>query len=83
MQVSLKLFGALRQYLPAGSSYNSCALDVDADAKLAEILQRLHIPAQKSYLVIINDEKVHAEDYASVKVHPDDDIVLLPPIKGG
>ncbi len=33
--------------------------------------------------MIINDEKVSREDYANITIQPDDDVVLLPPIKGG
>jgi len=43
----------------------------------------LPIPAEKKYIVIINDEKVSREDYADITINSDDAIVLLPPIKGG
>ena len=83
MQVSVKLFGALRQYLPAGSSFNSCQLTVATDTMLEDVLGQLPIPEQKTYLVIVNDEKVNRQDYASTQVSENDEIVLLPPIKGG
>ncbi len=83
MQVSVKLFGGLRQFLPAGSSFNSCQLTISVDSMLEEVLAMLPIPASKAYLVIINDEKINREDYASTQVQENDEIVLLPPIKGG
>jgi sulfur carrier protein ThiS len=83
MQISVKLFGALRQYLPAGSSYNSCQLTIATNAMLEDVLGQLAIPDQKAYLVIINDEKINRQDYASTQVSENDEIVLLPPIKGG
>jgi len=83
MQVTVKLFGALRQYLPAGSSFNSCQLTTTANPMLEDVLGMLTIPEHKAYLVIINDEKINREDYASIQVQENDEIVLLPPIKGG
>jgi sulfur carrier protein ThiS len=32
---------------------------------------------------IINDQKVSREDYADIAINGDDEVVLLPPIKGG
>ena len=43
----------------------------------------LLIPDNKAYLVILNDEKINHQDYASTQVKENDEVVLLPPIKGG
>lgn len=83
MQVSVKLFGALREYLPVGSSYNSCQLTIASNTMLGDVLGQFPIPEQKAYLVIINDEKINREEYASTQISENDEIVLLPPIKGG
>lgn len=83
MDISVTLFGGLRHFLPAGSSFNKCSLPLDAGERLDALLAKLSIPADKAYIVIINDEKVAREDYAKITVEPDDEIVLLPPIKGG
>jgi len=83
MQVTVKLFGALRQFLPAGSGFNSCQLTTTANSMLEDVLGMLTIPEHKAYLVIVNDEKINRVDYASIQVRENDEIVLLPPIKGG
>ena len=83
MQVSVKLFGALRQYLPAGSSYNACKLTVTEGATIADVLKLLPIPQGKAYLVLFNDTKIESDSYADTNVSATDEIVLLPPIKGG
>ena len=83
MQVTIKLFGALRQYLPAGSGFNSCQVTTTANSMLEEVLGMIPIPEHKAYLVIVNDEKINREDYTSTPVQESDEIVLLPPIKGG
>lgn len=83
MDISVTLFGGLRHFLPAGSSFNKCSLPLAPGERLDALLARLPIPAEKAYIVIINDEKVSREDYPSITIQPDDDVVLLPPIKGG
>ena len=83
MDISVTLFGGLRHFLPAGSSFNKCTIKLGEDNRLEALLQQLPIPADKKYIVIINDEKVSREAYADITVHSDDKIVLLPPIKGG
>jgi hypothetical protein len=42
----------------------------------------LPIPAERKYLVIINDEKVSREDFAYITISSNDVGALLPPIKG-
>ncbi len=79
----MTLFGGLRHFLPAGSSFNKCNISVDEGSRLDALLQQLPIPPQKPYIVIVNDEKVPREDYADITIQSADKIVLLPPIKGG
>ncbi|MCP4471362.1 MAG: MoaD/ThiS family protein [Gammaproteobacteria bacterium] len=83
MDISVTLFGGLRHFLPAGSSFNKCNISVDEGSRLDTLLQQLPIPPEKPYIVIINDEKVSREDYADITIQSVDEIVLLPPIKGG
>ncbi len=83
MQVNIKLFGALRQYLPAGSGFNSCQLTTTELPLLNEVLAMLPIPDGKAFLVILNDEKINQQEYASTQLNENDEVVLLPPIKGG
>jgi sulfur carrier protein ThiS len=83
MDVSVTLFGGLRHFLPAGSSFNKCTLQLDEDNRLEALLKLLPIPADKKFIVIINDAKVSREDYTDIVIKADDEITLLPPIKGG
>jgi len=83
MQVSVKLFGALRQYLPAGSGFNNCTLTVPEQATLSDVIVQLPIPMDKKYLVIINDERLDEKTLAETTISESDQIVLIPPIKGG
>lgn len=83
MDIDVTLFGGLRQYLPPGSAFNRCRLRVDDGASLKTVLEQVPIPADRPYLVILNDEKIDPADYEAVRIGTDDNVVLLPPIKGG
>jgi len=83
MEVSVTLFGGLRHYLPAGSSFNKCRIEVDEGSSLESLLVRVPVPSDKPYMVIVNDEKVPSDRYADITVQSEDEVVLLPPIKGG
>jgi sulfur carrier protein ThiS len=83
MDISVTLFGGLRHFLPAGSSFNKCKISVDKGASLDALLRQIPIPEAKPYIVILNDEKVASEQYQAIEIQASDEIVLLPPIKGG
>ena len=83
MDIEVTLFGGLRHYLPAGSSFNKCKLSIDDGSNLESLLKQIPIPADKPYLVMFNDTKLNPEQYAHTSISAGDDIVLLPPIKGG
>jgi sulfur carrier protein ThiS len=83
MDISVTLFGGLRHYLPAGSSFNKCMIDVDEGSSLAALLQKIPVPSDKPYMVILNDEKVASDQFDEITIQGDDEVVLLPPIKGG
>lgn len=83
MDISVTLFGGLRQFLPAGSSFNKCKIGIDRGASLESLLEQIPIPETKPYIVILNDERVARESYAEITIEADDEVVLLPPIKGG
>jgi sulfur carrier protein ThiS len=83
MDISVTLFGGLRHFLPAGSSFNKCQIGVADGASLETLLQQIPIPDNKPFIVILNDEKVSRENYTEITIQEKDEVVLLPPIKGG
>ena len=50
---------------------------------LADVLSQLPIPEEKAYIALLNDVKLDKHLYAETTVLAADEIVLLPPIKGG
>ena len=83
MDISVKLFGGLRHYLPAGSGFNSCVVQVDDGVTLDAFLDKVPVPRDKPYMVLLNDTKISEEQFQDTLIGDGDDVVLLPPIKGG
>ncbi|MCP4387181.1 MAG: MoaD/ThiS family protein [Gammaproteobacteria bacterium] len=83
MDISVTLFGGLRQYLPAGSSFNKCKIDLDDGSSLEALLNKIPLPSGKPYMVLVNDVKVANDQFGEITIQGGDEVVLLPPIKGG
>jgi sulfur carrier protein ThiS len=69
--------------MPQDKRFKSCNVSITDNDTLEDALALLPIPAETNYMVIINDEKIRQENFGSVKINASDEIVLLPPIKGG
>ncbi len=87
MKLTIHLFGSLRLYLPTGSDFNSCEIEFletqNPVVTLEQILDRLKIPDQNEFIVIVNDQKIAQDDFSNTTLQENDEVVLLPSIKGG
>ncbi len=83
MQITLKLFGSLRQYLPPGSRFDGYEINLPPGTSVDELLNQVPIPPTKPYLVILNDDKIDELNFKTIQIRENDEVVLLPPIKGG
>ena len=79
MDIEVKLFATLRDYLPKGSSRFSCKMEVDGLTRVQDILKRLKIPEEIPKIILING--VHGKKEQPLK---DGDVVsIFPPVAGG
>jgi len=79
MQITVKLHGTLRKYLPAGSNGNVIAVDVPDDATVADVVDRLNIRRDHARLFVSGDE--HLESTALLR--DGQELNLFPPLAGG
>ncbi len=79
MEIEVKLFATLRDYLPKGSGRFSCKMDVDAPTRVQDILLRLKIPEQIPKIILING--VHGKKEQILK--EGDVVSIFPPVAGG
>ena len=79
MQITAKLHGTLRKYLPAGSAFNATAVEVPDGATVAEVVGRLGIPTGHAKMIVSDNEQLEL----SSLVRDGQELNLFPPLAGG
>lgn len=79
MEIEVKLFATLRDYLPKGSGRFSCRMEIDGLTKVEEILKRLNIPEEIPKIILVNG--VHGKKEQLLK--EGDVVSIFPPVAGG
>ena len=79
MEIEVKLFATLRDYLPKGSGRFSCKMDVNVSTRVQEVLSRLKIPEEMPKIILING--VHGKKEQILK--EGDVLSIFPPVAGG
>jgi molybdopterin converting factor small subunit len=79
MEIEVKLFATLRDYLPKGSSRFSYKMEVDGHARVQDILSRLKIPEEIPKIILVNG--IHGKKDQILK--EGDVMSVFPPVAGG
>jgi molybdopterin converting factor small subunit len=79
MEIEVKLFATLRDYLPPGSSRFSCHLEIAEVTSIEEVLKRLSIPEDTPKIILLNG--IHAGKGDILK--EGDVLSVFPPVAGG
>ncbi len=83
MNIRVRTGGMLGEHLPPGSSRNRADLDVMTPATPHTVMTQLGIPTDKPYLVAVNGKVVPPSALASQPLGPDDELSILPALRGG
>jgi molybdopterin converting factor small subunit len=79
MEIEVKLFATLRDYLPKGSGRFSCKMEIDGGTRVKDILDKLRIPEELPKIILING--VHGKVDQPLK--EGDVVSIFPPVAGG
>ncbi len=79
MEIEVKLFAILRDYLPKGSGLSSCKLEIDGNTSIQDILRKLKIPDDMPKIILVNG--VHGKKGQILK--EGDVLSIFPPVAGG
>jgi molybdopterin converting factor small subunit len=79
MQVQVKLFASLTQYIPGVRPGSPFDVDLPAWASLADLVSQLHLPQAEVKVIFVN---ARAQPLSYV-LHPGDEVGLFPPVGGG
>jgi molybdopterin converting factor small subunit len=84
MRITLKLFAALTDYLPAASRYtNIVELEVAQGATIVQVIDPYRLPPALVHLVLVNGRYIAPEQRASETLIDGDVLAIWPPIAGG
>ena len=79
MQIEVKLFATLRDYLPKGSDRFSCKMEIEGQTRVKDIVSRLKIPDEIPKIILING--IHGKMEQVLK--EGDVLSIFPPVAGG
>ena len=84
MNISLKLFASLTDYLPVESKYTNIeALDVAEGTTIGNVIENHSLPEKWVHLVLVNGVYIYPEQRASHALVEGDVLAIWPPIAGG
>jgi sulfur carrier protein len=79
MEIEVKLFATLRDYLPKGSSRFSYTMEIDGQTRIEDILSKLKIPDEMPKIILVNG--IHGKKDQILK--NGDVVSIFPPVAGG
>lgn len=83
MRITVKTAGVLGQYLPAGGERNLAEIEVAEGTTPSDVMAELGFPTERSYMVILNGTVVPKAERGTRVLAADDELSVLPPLKGG
>ena len=83
MQIQLKLFATLTDYLPAGAVKNQIALAVDERTTIDQLIDRFNLPRSLVHLVLVNGVYIYPDERPGKTFTNGDVLAIWPPIAGG
>ena len=79
MQVKVKLFATLRDYLPKDSDGKSCMVAADEQTTIEQIISKLNIPGDIPKIILVNGRN----GSLTQTIKPGYELSIFPPVAGG
>lgn len=79
MEIEVRLFATLQEYLPKGGSKYSIRLKIEGGNTVGDVLNKLNIPERISKILFVNGRQA-SEDSV---LQPYDVVSIFPPVGGG
>ena len=83
MQITLKLYATLSDYLPEGSVKHSTVLDIPKEETAYGVIERYHVPRERAHLVLLNGIYLTPEQREQATFKEGDTLAIWPPVAGG
>ena len=88
MEITLKLFATLGDYLPhelngRARVHNQLAVDVAEATTVQAVIEQFNLPSAMAHLVLVNGVFIPRNARATRLLHRGDELAVWPPIAGG
>ena len=83
MNVRLKLFANLANFLPPGAERNEVWLEVADGQSVGELLDQFNVPRDACHLMLINGRFSPPAEADDVVLKEGDTVAVWPPVAGG
>jgi molybdopterin converting factor small subunit len=83
MEITLKLFAALSEYLPDGSDKHSTRLEVTEGETAFSVLDRCRVPREAAHLVLLNGIYMQPDEREQSALKEGDTLAVWPAVGGG
>ena len=84
MQITVKLYASLRDYLPRDARReHAVSLEFTDSATLSQVLDSMRLPDDLVHLVLLNGVYVEPEARSETRLSDGDAVAVWPPIAGG
>ena len=79
MEVTVKLFATLRDYLPKNSDGKSCRVEIDENTTIEQIITQLKLPEEIPKIILVNGLNGSIDQ----TLKDGDVLSIFPPVAGG
>ena len=88
MEITLKLFATLGDYLPRELNgrvprYNQLPVEVEEAATVQAVIDQFRLPPRLAHLVLVNGVFIPRDARAAHRLRAGDELAVWPPIAGG
>ena len=83
MQITLKFYAALSEYLPEGSQKHRITLDISDKETAYGVIERYQVPRERAHLVLLNGVYLTPEQCEQTTFKEGDTLAVWPPVAGG
>ncbi|MGB1109158.1 MAG: MoaD/ThiS family protein [Gammaproteobacteria bacterium] len=83
MNIRLKLFASLSEFLPPNAKDNIAEVELPEGITVAGVIDHFRLPIEQCHLVLLNGVFVVPERRASQEMVEGDTLALWPPVAGG
>jgi sulfur carrier protein ThiS len=83
MNIRIKLYASLAEYLPADAVKNEADIEVKEGTTPTQVIMRLGLPEKMCHMVLINGVYISPDERAVKELEAGDHLAIWPPVAGG